>query len=52
VETYKRDNTGNLKTSREIYDKDAEIIETFFVRADGICIKHGTPIEWGITESD
>ena len=44
VETHKRDNTGNLIVSREIYCRDVENIETFFVRADGVCVKHWTQI--------
>ncbi|MDR1619863.1 MAG: hypothetical protein LBS18_04280 [Clostridiales bacterium] len=46
VETYKRDDTGSLKISREIYDRDDENTETFFARADGICVKHWTQIKW------
>jgi hypothetical protein len=44
VENYKRDDTGILKISREIYGRDVENIETFFVRPDGVCIKQGTQI--------
>ena len=44
VETHKRDDAGNMKIYREIYGRDAESIETFFVRADGVCVKHGTQI--------
>lgn len=44
VETHKRDETRSLKISREIYDRGAENIETFFARADGICVKHWTRI--------
>jgi len=40
VETHKRDDTGNIKIFREIYGRDVENIETFFARADGICVKH------------
>lgn len=46
VETYKQDDTGSPKTSRTIYGRDAERIETFSARADGICIKHWTQIMW------
>ncbi|MDR3270204.1 MAG: hypothetical protein LBT32_01630 [Peptococcaceae bacterium] len=46
VETYKRDDTGKLKTSRVLYGADAETMETFSVRADGICVKHWIPIAW------
>lgn len=40
VETHKRDNTGSPIILRDIYGKDVENIDTFFVRADGICEKH------------
>lgn len=46
LETYKRDDTGSPKISRAIYGRDAEKIETFFVRTDGICVKHWTQIMW------
>ena len=44
VETHKRDNTGTMIISREIYARDIENIETFFARADGVCVKHWTQI--------
>lgn len=44
VETHMRGEAGNTKISREIYGRDAEHIETFFARADGVCIKHWTQI--------
>ena len=44
VETHKRDDTGNIKIHREIYGRDVENIETFFVREDGVCVKHWTQI--------
>lgn len=46
VETRKRDSAGALKTSRDIYSGDAESMETFYAREDGICVKHWTRIEW------
>lgn len=46
VETIKRDDTGSLKSSCEIYDRDAESFATFSVRADGVCIKHWTQLKW------
>ena len=46
VESHKRDSIGNINISREIFGKDAENIETFFTRDDGICIKHGTQVHW------
>jgi len=44
AETCKSGDKGKSMISREIYDRDAENIETFFVRADGICVKHETPV--------
>jgi hypothetical protein len=44
VETHKTDNTGNMKVFREIYNGDADSIETFFVRSDGVCVKIGMKI--------
>lgn len=46
VETRKRDATGVVTIARNIYSRDAGAIETFFTRADGICVKHWTQIEW------
>lgn len=46
VETYKRDDTGSVKISRQIYGEDDQNIETFAARADGICVKHWTAIKW------
>ena len=44
VETHKRDGTGNMVISREIYDRDVKNIITFFARADGACVQHWTQI--------
>jgi hypothetical protein len=44
VETHKLDYMGTRVISREIYGNDVEDIETFFVRADGVCVKHLTQI--------
>lgn len=46
VETHKRDDTGHIKISRATYSSDTENIETFFVREDGICVKHWTRMIW------
>lgn len=46
VETHKRDATGNVTVARGIYGKDAESVETFFARADGVCVKRWTQIVW------
>lgn len=45
VETHRQDDAGHHNTVRTIYGNDAESIETFIVREDGICEKHGTIIE-------
>ena len=44
VETHKRDDAGAAMIHREIYGEDTESIETFFVKAEGICSKHSTRI--------
>ena len=44
VEAHKRDDAGNIIVSREIYGRDVENIETFSVRADGVCVKNWTQI--------
>lgn len=46
VETHKRDDMGQTKISRTIYGHDAEAIETFSVREDGILVKQWTRILW------
>ena len=51
VETHKRDNTGTMIISREIYGSDVENIETFFVQADGVCVKHWTQMIWEASHS-
>ena len=45
VESHKRNDTGNIVISREIYGRDVESVETFSVRADGICVKNWTQIK-------
>jgi hypothetical protein len=45
VETHKRGETGEIEISREIYSSDANSIETFYVREDGICLKKWTAVE-------
>lgn len=46
VETHKRDATGNATVTRDIYGSDAENMETFFAREDGVCVKRRTQIIW------
>ncbi len=44
VETHKRNAVGETVVARNIYDRDAESIETFFAREDGVCVKRWTQI--------
>ena len=44
AETHKRDGMGNIKIRRNIYNSDAEAIEAFYARPDGVCIKQQIPI--------
>jgi hypothetical protein len=46
IETHKRGNTEETKISREIYDKDAESIGTFYLREDGVCVKQWTQVNY------
>jgi len=46
VETHKRKDGGQINISREICDRAAENLETFFLRADGICVKQWTQLTW------
>ena len=46
VETHKRDAQNKLLTSRIIYGRGADSIETFFLREDGFLVSQSTPIVW------
>ncbi|MGL6198031.1 MAG: hypothetical protein ACRC3H_03760 [Lachnospiraceae bacterium] len=46
VETYRHGEDGELEISREICNRDADEIVTFFGREDGVCVEKCTPIEW------
>lgn len=46
VENYKRDPESNWITSRSIYDRRNENLETFYCRDDGICVKQWTNLDW------
>ena len=48
VESYKRDLESNLITSRSIYDRKNETLDTFYCRDDGVCIKQWTNLDWNI----
>lgn len=45
VETHKTDSAGNAQTSRKLYGKDAESLEAFFCREDGVCIQQWIQIK-------
>lgn len=46
VETHQKSANADTKITREIYGKDAESIETLYLREDGICLKKQTAIDW------
>ena len=46
VEIHKRDNQNKLITSRAVYGRDADSIETFVLRDDGFLVSQSTPILW------
>ena len=46
VESHYKDLEGDPSTTRTIYDHGEEYLETRYCREDGICISHGTKIEW------
>jgi hypothetical protein len=46
VETYKTDAEGKQRIAREIYGDDAESMETYYARDDGVCVRHETQIKW------
>lgn len=46
VETYKRESTGTVVVTRELFSREDETLFTFFCRKDGICIKERTQLGW------
>lgn len=46
LESHKLDDTGAPLVTREIYSKDAEGLESFFSRDNGIYVKKWTALEW------
>ena len=44
IEAHRHDDIGNPNIFREVYGRDTENIETFSVRAGGVCIKNWTQI--------
>lgn len=44
VETHSLDASGQPQISRAVYNSDAENIQTFYTREDGVCVKQDTPI--------
>ncbi|SHN52126.1 hypothetical protein [Desulfitobacterium chlororespirans] len=51
VETKKRDNSGKVLRTRAIYDREAEYLEAFFCREDGVCIKKQVTVERALPSS-
>lgn len=45
VETHKTDSWGRTQVARTLYGKDAETLETFYCREDGICVKQWTQVK-------
>ena len=46
VEANTKSADGNVIKKRDLYGKEDSVIETFSARADRICVKHETQIEW------
>lgn len=46
LETQKAGQDGKLESSRALFQKDDENLESFYCRADGICIKQYSAILW------
>lgn len=46
VETVKMDNSGKEIHTREMYQQDIDIFQTFFCREDGICVEKSTKVIW------
>lgn len=46
VETKKASNSGDGTISRKLYGKDADTLEAFYCRKDGICVKQRVQIKW------
>lgn len=46
VETHKSDSSSNTFITRKLYGKDADALETYYGREDGICVKKWVQIKW------
>lgn len=46
VETRKRDSEGKVQVTRTVCDRNDESMESFYARADGVCVKQWTALEW------
>lgn len=46
VESNKIDIEGNTVTSRTLFDRSNETLESFYRRSDGICVKQSTILDW------
>ncbi len=48
VETHKRDSEGKIRVSRVLFDRSTESMQSFYARADGVCIKQWTALAWPV----
>ena len=46
VETHKTDSEGKPLVTRTLFGKDAQTLETFYSREDGVCVKQWTALNW------
>lgn len=46
VESHKYDQEGKAVTSRSIYDRKVESLDTFYCQDNGICVKQWTKLDW------
>ncbi len=46
VEAHKTDTNGGKFISRKLYGRDAESLETYYSREDGICVKKWVQVKW------
>lgn len=46
VETHSTDGGGKAQVSRALYNGNAQFLDTFFCREDGVCVKQMTQLNW------
>ncbi|WFR58985.1 hypothetical protein QA584_07865 [Anaerocolumna sp. AGMB13025] len=46
VETLKTDTSDNALITRKLYGRDADSLDTFYCREDGVCIKKWVQLKW------